>query len=401
MSKSVLRRILMGTLLLAVLVEGTLLSLNGGHIAYAAASNWPMLGYNLEGTRYNPNEIKLSTGNVHNLVQKWSFATFALGVVGSSPAVVNGIVYIGATTHDFATGEVDALSAKTGAVIWKLTTAMSIDASPTVANGVVYIGTEDGTFYALNAATGAVIWQTVLGSGSDPIHSSALVANGLVYVGSMDHHLYALNASTGAVLWKYDAGDVIGSSPALYNGIVYIVSNVNNDTLFALRAKSGKLLWSFPIPGAGNNYSSPAVSNGIVYVWGLCGCANGTVYALNAATGSVDWFWNTSWLAGDFAIANGTLYVQAAKNLNALDASTGALLWASASDWNDSGPAVANGVVYFDGTGGGTLYAANATTGALLWSSPLPNSISDSPAVANGFVYLGDWDGSVYAFGLK
>ena len=92
MYKSVLHKTLLGMLLLAVLVGGTLFSLNGDKVAYAAASGWPMLGYNVGGTRYNPNETKINTGNVQNLAQKWSFVTFAQGDVGSSPAVVNGIV---------------------------------------------------------------------------------------------------------------------------------------------------------------------------------------------------------------------------------------------------------------------------------------------------------------------
>jgi hypothetical protein len=80
-------RLGLSLLLLFVLMGGTLLSLNGGKVAYAAASSWPMLGYNVGGTRYNPNETKINTGNVQKLVQKWSFVTFAQGVVGSSPAV--------------------------------------------------------------------------------------------------------------------------------------------------------------------------------------------------------------------------------------------------------------------------------------------------------------------------
>jgi outer membrane protein assembly factor BamB len=390
-----------GFFLLVVLVAGGFLLLRGDEVAYAANPNWPMLNYNTGGTRYNPNETILNTGNVGSMVQKWSFTTFAQGDVGSSPAEVNGIVYVGATDHDFTPGEVDALNAKTGAVVWKYTTVASIDASPAVFNGVVYIGTEDGTFYAFNAATGAVIWQVTLGSGTDPIHSSAVVVKGVVYVGSLDHNLYALSAATGAVVWKYDTGDGIYSSPAVANGVVYIVSNFNG-TLFALRVKSGKKLWSFPLAGGGFSYSSPAVVNGVVFVWGMCGCASGTLYALNATAGTVNWSYNTSWLGGNLAIANGVVYLQSAGNLNALSASTGGVIWSVLGTWTSSSPAVANGVVYFEGIIGGSsvFQAVNAATGAILWSSQPLNAISDSPAVANGFAYVGDADGNLYAFHL-
>jgi outer membrane protein assembly factor BamB len=61
---------------------------------------------------------------------------------------------------------------------------------------------------------------------------------------------------------------------------------------------------------------------------------------------------------------------------------------------------VANGVVYV-----GTvepdkrLYAFNAATGALLWSYHIGLDLS-SPAVADGRVFVGSYDGNVYAFGL-
>jgi len=65
--------------------------------------------------------------------------------------------------------------------------------SPAVSNGVVYIGSGDLSIYALDAATGAKIWsyQTV---GS--VYSSPAVSNGVVYIGSGDYSIYALDATT-------------------------------------------------------------------------------------------------------------------------------------------------------------------------------------------------------------
>ena len=60
--------------------------------------------------------------------------------------------------------------------------------SPAVANGVVYVGSDDGNVYALNASTGAKLWSYTTGSYVD---SSPAVANGVVYVGSSDGNVYA------------------------------------------------------------------------------------------------------------------------------------------------------------------------------------------------------------------
>jgi outer membrane protein assembly factor BamB len=62
-------------------------------------------------------------------------------------------------------------------------------------------------------------------------------------------------------------------------------------------------------------------------------------------------------------------------------------------------PAVANGVVYV-GSYDGKLYALDAVTGALKWSYATGHHFSSNPAVANGVVYVGSWDGTLYAFHL-
>ena len=66
----------------------------------------------------------------------------------------------------------------------------------------------------------------------------------MVYVGSWDHNVYALNASTGALLWSFVTGNLVGSSPAVADGVVYFGSYDNN--VYALNARTGAKLWSYP-----------------------------------------------------------------------------------------------------------------------------------------------------------
>jgi outer membrane protein assembly factor BamB len=51
---------------------------------------------------------------------------------------------------------------------------------------------------------------------------SASSFGGMVYVGSGDHNLYALNAATAAKLWTFTTGGTVISSPAVANGMVYV-----------------------------------------------------------------------------------------------------------------------------------------------------------------------------------
>ena len=71
---------------------------------------------------------------------------------------------------------------------------------------------------------------------------------------------------------------------------------------------------------------------------------------------------------------------------SAFNANTGALLWQGVIGWSST-PAVANGVVYV-GSGDGSVYALNADTGAFVWKYATGGSVESSPVVANGVVYV-------------
>src|ERR1035438_7480561 len=96
-----------------------------------------------------------------------------------------------------------------------------VASSPAVANGVVYVGSGDDKLYAFNAATGRLVWSAAT---SNYLWSSPAVANGVVYVGSDDDKLHAFDAATGEPLWSAATGSSVASSPAVANGVVYVGS---------------------------------------------------------------------------------------------------------------------------------------------------------------------------------
>jgi outer membrane protein assembly factor BamB len=326
-------------------------------------------------------------GKRPNNVLKWDFTSG--GGVYSSPAVADGVVYVGSNDN-----KVYALNAVTGAKIWDFNTGgwNGVSSSPAVANGIVYVGSYDNKVYALNAVTGAKIWDFTTG---DYVSSSPAVANGIVYVGSYDNKVYALNAVTGAKIWDFTTGDYVSSSPAVANGIVYVGSYDNK--VYAFNAVTGAKIWDFTTGGGVS--SSPAVADGVVYV----GSDDNKVYALNAVTGAKIWDFITDGLSGvtsSPAVANGIVYVGSNGNrIYALNAMTGEKIWDFTTRGSvSSSPAVANGIVYV-GSNGNRVYALNAVTGEKIWDFTTRGSVSSSPAVANGFVYVGSGDSKVYAIG--
>jgi outer membrane protein assembly factor BamB len=257
-----------------------------------------------------------------------------------------------------------------------------------------------------NVWTLQVKWSFPINYDPDAPLASPVLANGVVYVASSAGlpGIHALNASTGAQLWNFAALDSMGlfdpvySSPAVTNGVVYFGTWLG--IVYAVNASTGTQMWSYAATGD-TIFSSPAVVNGVVYVNGF----NGTTYALNASTGAKLWSYYACFCQGNSspAVANGVVYfgvydyTSMGGIVYALNASSGALLWSyPTGDAVESSPAVANGVVYF-GSFDHNVYALNASTGALQWSYPTGGQVFSSPAVANGVVYIGSKDDNVYA----
>jgi outer membrane protein assembly factor BamB len=120
----------------------------------------------------------------------WKYTTFddGAGHVYSSPAIANGVLYVSSCDFNIInrqvvvdTGGVFALNAASGSKLWNYTIGDVRESSPAVVNGVVYIGSTSGNVYALNAASGTLIWNNNVGGY---IYSSPTVVSGVVYVGS-------------------------------------------------------------------------------------------------------------------------------------------------------------------------------------------------------------------------
>jgi outer membrane protein assembly factor BamB len=119
----------------------------------------------------------------------------------------------------------------------------AVYSSPTVVAGHVYVGASTGVFYALDLATRSVVWSRFLGfvtaktCGAQGFISTATVAPDesrggqlTAYVAAADGYLYALRADTGETVWRAEIGipsttqnDYFNwGSPTVRNGRVYM-----------------------------------------------------------------------------------------------------------------------------------------------------------------------------------
>jgi len=99
----------------------------------AAVDWWPMFHHDLNHTGYSNS----TAPNTNNII--WNYRTNDK-VVWSSPAVVDGKVYIGS-----GDGNVYCLEATTGTQIWNYTTNDWVASSPAVVDGLKYGTTQQTT----------------------------------------------------------------------------------------------------------------------------------------------------------------------------------------------------------------------------------------------------------------
>lgn len=222
----------------------------------------------------------------------WSYPGGEDGFL-SGVALVQDVVYAVAYR-----GEIVALDASDGTLLWSRSVPDSLWAAPTVAGGALVVGTPEERVYSVDASTGAIRWKR---RSSSYILNSAAAAHGVVYIGAEDR-LYALDAQTGDRIWRTSQVGA-GTTPAVVGGVVYL--GTGHGDVDAYDVSTGDLVWRFHA-GGGDVESSPTVANGVVYV----GSNGDMVFALDARTGKELWSYHTGLgIKGSPTVVNGMLYV--------------------------------------------------------------------------------------------
>src|SRR6185437_5290770 len=253
------------------------------HSARQKAIDWPHFRFDRNHTGYQPLETVLSKQTIQSTSLLWEAELPGELVFLSSPAVVNGVVYIGddgGTLYAYpADGCGDEICTQP---LWQSSYLAEIVDSPTVANGIVYVGSQtsfDDGSGKLNAFAAKGCGQSVCKplwqgeAGQYTSYSSPVVWKGVVFLGSNDGFLYAFNAEGCGKklcdpLWAGQAGGGVNSTPVVYKGMVLVASD--DGRLNAFKAEGcGKAVckpkWTGDIHGAAFQ-SSPAISNGVVYI---------------------------------------------------------------------------------------------------------------------------------------
>ena len=320
------------------------------------------------------------------------------------------------------------------------------------ASMVDFVAGGNDKFYALNAATGAVLWSTTLGTPpSYMLWAGASVYNGNVYVGISSFgdcplvpgKLFELSGTTGAILHTFQTtpnncnGGGVWDAPTIdeANNTIYFSTGTLTlcgtyesmaYALIELNATTLTLIHSWQVPQSQQQSDSDFGDSPTLFTANINGVThnmvglinkNGIYYAFDRANISAGPVWEKQLAGQKYNIAasayDGTsLYVGTAQatlngqnctgTFQALDPASGTPRWQICTPGKVSAaPTVIPGVV-ITGTVG-YLFALDATTGKQLFSFHDASVGSDfwgSATVDNGVLYVGNADGSLYAFGL-
>jgi outer membrane protein assembly factor BamB len=174
-------------------------------------------------------------------------------VFESSPALANGMVYIG-SQHDVAAFTASGCGASTCEPVWHAPNAGEFyGGSPAVTSTRVYIGLENGiAVFDANGCGAAACDPLWIGFGSGfqaAVVSSPTVAHGVVYAGRNTGQVLAWKANgCGGTfcteIWSGFTGDqIVSSSPTVVNGTLYVGSA---DNTFPESISGRIYVWELP-----------------------------------------------------------------------------------------------------------------------------------------------------------
>lgn len=359
--------------------------------------------------------------------ERWRFHT--KGPVSSSPAVWNGKVYFlsfdgsfyaldagsGQLLWKFSTGG----ERKTGAYgLWtmKPQDEYMVDlydfflSSPVISKEdhgtTVYFGSSDGNVYALDASGGKLLWKFHTGG---LIHTTPAVYNHTVYVGSWDTYLYAIDARTGKEKWKFKTKDQPGyhllegiqASPVIEGDLVYF--GARDGYFYAVHTGDGSPAWKYSTKGSWV-LTTAAVKDGMVYF----GTSDSYLFiALEAKTGIEQFrFRANGYVYSSPIIAGNTAYFgDFTGSLFAVDLSSRGLSWQrfSTKGRKANASVVLNkkgdlDFTFAAGTEDPVYYATGVKVMEKLYTL---GPIVSTPVIAGDIIYFGSADSSLYAEQLE
>ena len=340
--------------------------------------------------------------------------------------------------NGLGTGVANSTLPKNPQLLWKYEVKEgAFDATPAIVDGVVYIGDLDGTFYAFDLKQGGEPkWTYKVKDSGFP--GSAAIKDGLAYIGDYYGVLHCVDIKTGKKKWTYEANAEINGSPNFFKDQVLFGSQDAN--LYCLNAKTGKLEWNLMIQD--QIQSAPTIVDGKCFLAGCdgklhivdvnrgeeissvgindpttvtpaalgdniyFGTEGGVLFSVNWRKSEVNWYYEDaksfqSIRSSPAVTKKGVIFGSRSRKVYCVHPETGKLIWKQPVRRNVDASVVISGDRAYVGVTDGRLLAFNIEDGSLEWQYQGRGAFNESPAIAENKLVIASGDGIVYCFGKK
>lgn len=328
----------------------------------------------------------------------------------SQPILVDGLIY----TLD-ARANLSAFDIEDGDRLWRVDVSDEEEGDTVIAGGIafskntLFVTNGYSQLVAVDPQSGEIKWRAKLPA---PSKAAPSVMGGRIYVTTLDSRVLALDIDNGEVLWAYegnaeDTGLVGTASPAVNNDIVVPV--FSSGEIIALRVENGSVAWGdnlAAVRGFGglsaiaDIRAMPVLDKGLVFAVSF----SGRMVAIDERTGQRVWqreisATQTPWVAG-----NHVFVLSAENQLISLGRDTGAVRWVTELPrYEDDEPVVLTGPVLAGGRlivvgSEGRVFEIEPEGGEIIREWDAGNTISISPIVAGGTLYLLENNGTLSAY---
>ncbi len=332
----------------------------------------------------------------------------------SRPVVADDRVFV--MDIDF---EISAYRAETGERLWRHEPKVPKADSEAFGGGLaynagrLYVTTGFGDVLALEADTGKIVWKQTL---SGPMRAAPTVSGGQLYVVTIDNQLNVLDADTGEKKWTHTAlsesAGLLGGGSVAVEGSTVVVPYSSGE-IFAMRAENGRVVWSDNLTAVrridamaslAHIRGSPVIDRGVVYAISH----SGRLVAIDQRSGARIWERSIGgvdmpWVAGEF------IFVLSNENeLYCLTRQGGRVRWVQPLPRYENpekkkkpirwgGPVLAGDRLIVTGSHGEVM-TVSPYTGEPLGRMTVPDGILMPPVVAKDTIYFLTDDADLIAY---
>ncbi|MEK6751615.1 MAG: PQQ-binding-like beta-propeller repeat protein [Chloroflexota bacterium] len=301
---------------------------------------------------------------------------------------------------------------------WVARLTAAVNTAPLLSGNLVIVPTADGVIHAVRAETGEIAW--VYSGGSKVWDASVNADEARVCAGAEGKQVFCLDAKTGSLLWTVTLELEVQSRIALTSNRLFAPtthagSSLENDfsgqaVLVALDASNGQIIWQAPT----ENYilRRPVVNDNIVITGGAYQLPDKSpgeiatrVYAFNLEDGSLLWKYESNdgllrWVESSGDVVT---FSAATEIVYALGLKDGQLLWQSNPGYWMQFPVMQDGRIFF-GSGDEIFRALHASTGREAWLRKINiaslNQIG-RPVIRDNAIWFNSVTGEIYALDIN